>query len=290
MAYNENLDATVAPHDSNEPDEASRLELEIAEGEATAKNDYKSSFLRFALAGGTIAAMGLGSSLFGYQLFKADDPLGKFLRNGVFGSAGIIYGTFTFLYGIVLAKSRFASKEADLAVLRTRLRILRRFSVDEANEGYGSYFDSLVRINVENLAAYYTLVKAQTDKSFLVSLGVGVIGFVLIVTGLMFGVVETKRSEILSYMSTGSGIITEFIAGVFFYLYNKAVGQMKGYHDSLLVVQNILLSFKLVGDTKDEGEKTKMMGQMLGYLVGSRVGISSGKQDESDPKRTSTIP
>ena len=42
---------------------------------------------------------------------------------------------------------------------------------------------------------------------------------------------------------------------------------MKEYHDSLLSVQNILLSFKLVEDTKDENEKAKMVGQMISYLV-----------------------
>jgi hypothetical protein len=42
---------------------------------------------------------------------------------------------------------------------------------------------------------------------------------------------------------------------------------MKEYHDSLLTVQNVLLAFKIVGDTKDENEKTKMVGQLLAYLV-----------------------
>ena len=42
---------------------------------------------------------------------------------------------------------------------------------------------------------------------------------------------------------------------------------MKEYHDSLLTVQNILLSFKLAEDTHDEGEKTKIVSQMLAYLI-----------------------
>jgi hypothetical protein len=43
---------------------------------------------------------------------------------------------------------------------------------------------------------------------------------------------------------------------------------MKEYHDSLLAVQNILLSFKLVGDTTDLKDKTRMIEVMLQYLVG----------------------
>ncbi len=42
------------------------------------------------------------------------------------------------------------------------------------------YFDKLVKINVENLAAYYTLVKVHTSQSFRVSLMVGIIGFLLL--------------------------------------------------------------------------------------------------------------
>jgi Cyanobacterial TRADD-N associated 2-Transmembrane domain len=47
-----------------------------------------------------------------------------------------------------------------------------------------------------------------------------------------------------SYISTGAGVVTEFIAAVFFYLYNRTVRQMKEYHDSLLSVQNILCPSK----------------------------------------------
>ena len=43
---------------------------------------------------------------------------------------------------------------------------------------------------------------------------------------------------------------------------------MKDYHDSLLEVQNILLAFKIVGDTEQETEKAKMVSEMLKYLVG----------------------
>jgi hypothetical protein len=50
-------------------------------------------------------------------------------------------------------------------------------------ESTNSYFDSLVQINVENLASYYALVKIQTEKSFLVSIISGVIGFALITEG-----------------------------------------------------------------------------------------------------------
>jgi hypothetical protein len=74
----------------------------------------------------------------------------------------------------------------------------------------------------------------------------------------------------ISYVSAGAGIITEFIAGVFFYLYNRTVIQLKEYHDSLIHVQNILLSFKIVGDTKDDTQRNAMMELMMKCLIATR--------------------
>lgn len=127
------------------------------------------------------------------------------------------------------------------------------------------YFDSLVKINIENLAAYYSLVKVHTSQSFKISLISSTIGFGLIVAGLIVGYRQDDKT--IGYMASGSGILIEFISGILFYLYNKTVRQLKDYHDSLIGVQNILLSFKLIESTSDEKVKAEMVGKMLEYLV-----------------------
>lgn len=76
----------------------------------------------------------------------------------------------------------------------------------------------------------------------------------------------------MTALSGIAGVATEFISAVFFYLYSKTVRQMKEYHDSLLAVQNVLLSFKLVGDTTDPRDKAKMVEMLLQYLVGRDSG------------------
>jgi hypothetical protein len=97
----------------------------------------------------------------------------------------------------------------------------------------------------------------------------GLAEFLLIAAGLSYGFFSNQESSV-TYIATASGVIVEFISGVFFYLYNRTVKQMKEYHDSLLDVQNILLSFKLVGDTKAKTAKALMVAQMLTFLVGGR--------------------
>jgi hypothetical protein len=128
------------------------------------------------------------------------------------------------------------------------------------------YFDKLVKINVDNLAEYYALVKVHTSQSFRVSLIVGVIGFFLLIGGLALGF-QFKKYSMISYIAAGSGVIVEFISGVLFYLYNKTVIQLKDYHDSLINVQNVLLSFKLIEDTEDEKLKADMISKMIEFLV-----------------------
>lgn len=170
-------------------------------------------------------------------------------------------------------QGQILTHRTDIDIYNEKLRIASIF-LGNVQESSNSYFDSLVRINVDNLASYYALVKIHTNKSFLVSISAGVIGFILIGAGLIVGFYAPLSTHIIAYITSAAGILTEIISSVFFYLYNRTVQQMKGYHDSLLVVQNILLSFKLVEDTKDEVEKAKMVTQMLEYLV-SKQGAGS---------------
>ena len=109
-----------------------------------------------------------------------------------------------------------------------------------------SFFKELVGLNLKNLDAYYDLTKDHTQKSFLVSISSGIVGFILIIWGLYIGFEDKNNLDnYLAYLSAASGIIMEFIASIFFYLYNKTVRELKGYHNSLLDVQNVLLSFNI---------------------------------------------
>ncbi|CAI2766334.1 TRADD-N-associated membrane domain-containing protein [Flavobacterium collinsii] len=159
-------------------------------------------------------------------------------------------------FGTDVSKSKF-----EVEKFGTIKRIYLGFPDNDKPE----YFDSLVKINVENLAAYYSLVKTHTSLSFKVSLLISIIGFILIISGLVIGF--RYDDKIIGYIASGTGIVTEFISSVLFYLYNKTVRQLKEYHDSLINVQNILLSFKLIENTSDEKSKAEMVTKMLEYLV-----------------------
>jgi hypothetical protein len=156
---------------------------------------------------------------------------------------------------------------SEVEKLEKTRRLYYSFLNLKTDEGY---FDQLVNINIENLSDYYSLVKIHTAQSFRLSLVVSVAGFFIIAAGLVAGFLNESMRNI-SYLSAGSGVIVEFIAGVMFYLYSKTVRQLKAYHDSLIDVQNILLSFKLIEGINDEKERSAMTQQLMELLAGRRM-------------------
>jgi len=204
-----------------------------------------------------------------------------FIFAGILGLATLIF----FGQRIISAYASLTSLKADKDLWSIKKRFTRQFA---ANFEKPSYLDSLVRINVENLAAFYALVKGHTDKSHKVALRVCAFGFFLMLVGLAVGFINISSPPIGSYIATASGVITEIIAGAFFSAYNRNSRQIKGYYDSLLTEQNILLSFKFIENTQDENEKAKIVGQMLAYLM-DKQGLYSSDGNEHASHRPATI-
>jgi hypothetical protein len=272
----QNVGETIEPVDSwrARPQTLERgIAMEIEEKKASIYGRNKKSLVYLAFSGAAFLA-GLAGVLYAnvFTVAPVKTPGGGFvwspdrLYQGLGSSAIVLSLGFA---AVLLAWRAWhnASARSDIEVLTARQGVLARFPMQASENTGTAYFDQLVTINVDNLGAYYAQVKAQTYNSFMVSLIVGVIGFLFILGGLLVGMLGTTSSETLPYLSVASGVMTEFIGAVFFYLYSKTVRQMKEYHDSLLAVQNVLLSFKLVGEIKNDDTKASMMGQMLEYLM-----------------------
>jgi hypothetical protein len=179
-------------------------------------------------------------------------------------------GILTIASGLIFAISFSDTKKQKLI---TDINILEnqksRLNQNTHSNNSNIYFDNLVSINLRNLEEYYDLVKNSNKKSFYAALIMCVFGVLLISSGLVASYFITEFKGI-SYIASASGILIEVISGLMFYLYNRTILQLKGYHDSLLDVQNILLSFKLIEDIKDETRRSEAMKQMLEYLVRKR--------------------
>lgn len=185
-------------------------------------------------------------------------------------SAWVYLGVVLLLFSLLFLAVSFSKEkinELERQIDAEKKKLSRLSGDGKGTQSKTEYFDSLVKININNLEAYYTLVKNSNSKSFWVSICVASIGIIFITLGLFMGYVYKNEYRDIAYISSAAGVFIEIVTALLFYLYNKTVIQLKEYHSSLLDVQNVLLSFKLIGDVNDEKVKIDLMKEMLSFLV-----------------------
>lgn len=83
-----------------------------------------------------------------------------------------------------------------------------------------NFVTNLVKINFKYIDKYYLQTQVQAEKSFLLSAISAMIGFAIIVVGIVLMFFDRASS---AYVATGAGTISQFISAVFFYLYNRTI-------------------------------------------------------------------
>lgn len=150
-----------------------------------------------------------------------------------------------------------------------------RKSIDTlGDENQINFFNKLVSINFKHIDKYFTETSNQANKAFFSTVGVSMIGFLIIAFGVILLLLGKDNS---GYMSVASGTIVEVISALFFKLYNNTVSKMSEYHQKLLLIQNIGLSLK-ISESLPETEKvltqTKLIESLTTnineYLVGKK--------------------
>lgn len=116
-------------------------------------------------------------------------------------------------------------------------------------------YQNLIKISYKYLDEYYLQTRQQAQKGFFVTVCVAITGAIIVAIGIIamfFG----KTTP--AYVTTASGVVTEFIAAVFFYLYNKTIASMSDYHNKLVLSQNVSIALKITESmSKEQGEKVK---------------------------------
>lgn len=175
----------------------------------------------FAIAGGVIPPFVL-----------SDDDWKLF----VYGVIVFSIVMFVFLPGVALRETKTREQ-----VLMGELALLGAESLQATIDE--DFFTNLVKINFKYIDKYYLQTQIQAQNSFNISLGCALLSFLIIVIGIILMYFDKTTS---AYIATGSGILSEFIAAVFFYLYNKTVLKMGEYHQKLVLTQNVSLALKIV--------------------------------------------
>lgn len=133
---------------------------------------------------------------------------------------------------------------------------LIKFGIEDAKEDVDNdIYKNLIKISYKYLDEYYLQTRQQAQKGFIVTVSVSIMGAIIIAIGIgamFFG----KTTP--AYVTTASGVITEFIASVFFYLYNKTISSMSDYHNKLVLSQNVSIALKIAESISGESaEKVK---------------------------------
>jgi hypothetical protein len=212
-------------------------------------------WLGAVLAGGIL--FGAIGGLFTYNSLSKNPDLYHALQESR-AALGAFIGAALYGYSIDFVRwsifSRLRRVEYDLVMLGTEEL---KDNIEE------NFFTKLVQINFKYLDQYYLQTQEQADKSFRLSSFASISGMLVIVCGICFMYFDKINP---AYVTTAAGLISEFIAAVFFYLYNKTILKMSQYHQKLVITQNISLALKITDEMQPE-QKAKSFDILIDRLT-----------------------
>lgn len=175
----------------------------------------------------------------------------QLVRQIPYALLGAVVGPF--MYGYFIGLSRMS---ASRKLREIELKLIK-LGAEELQENIEmNFFTKLVQINFKYLDQYYLQTQEQADKSFRLASSASIVGLIIIVVGIIMMFFDKTEP---AYVTTSAGVISEFIAAVFFYLYNRTILKMSQYHQKLVITQNISLALKISedmeGDSKVEIQK-----------------------------------
>ncbi|TKJ38514.1 hypothetical protein CEE37_12155 [candidate division LCP-89 bacterium B3_LCP] len=162
--------------------------------------------------------------------------------------------------------------------------MLKAFSkvVDKASKEKKTYADKLesatgneifkyiLLINIAALEGYIAQTRIQAQQSFSLSRIMAIVGFFLLAIAIGISIFSTFSGNVnlnAVYLSSIAGMLTEFIAGVFFYLYNKALQQINLFHDKLVTMQQVSMSFLATSMVTDEAKRDQAKMELANKLI-----------------------
>lgn len=131
-------------------------------------------------------------------------------------------------------------------------------------------FKYILLIHLSALEGYISQTRIQAQQSFNLSRITAIIGFIMIATAIsisIFTIYSGKGNLNASYISYVAGIFTEFIAGVFFYLYNKTLQQLNLFHNKLVNMQQTSMSFLVASMVSDDSKRDQAKVELANALI-----------------------
>ncbi|MEG0236561.1 TRADD-N-associated membrane domain-containing protein [Cetobacterium sp.] len=148
--------------------------------------------------------------------------------------------------------------------IKTKEKIVEKINVEELiNDLDKDFNNNMIKINIYQLNAYNDQTKSQANKSFKIASRTSIIGFILLCIGLVSVFLGKNKP---GYLTTGVGLLIEFLSGIIFYLYNKTIVKMGEYHKKIVLTQNIALALKATDDF-EANKKMEVRGKIVDEIL-----------------------
>lgn len=133
--------------------------------------------------------------------------------------------------------------------------------------------------NVAELREYYVINKQQARNSFSAALFISILGFFLFASGIILSYTSTANANVIPYTTIG-GAVVEIIAGLFFWLYSKAIKQINIFHTSLQSTEKFLTAIQLV-DKVSEDKRDDTYKEIITKIISFNFTINKEQQNAS---------
>jgi len=155
-----------------------------------------------------------------------------------------------------------ASRIADFFAKRVEISTKEKKTYSEKLESAtgDDIFKYILLINISALEGYVAQTRIQAQQSFQLSKIIAIVGFIILSVAIVLSIFLTMTGNDnlkAAYLGGIAGVITEFTAGIFFYLYNKTLQQINLFHDKLVSMQQISMSYMAANLIQNEEKKDK---------------------------------
>lgn len=123
-----------------------------------------------------------------------------------------------------------------------------------------------IQLSLNQLNEYYTINKGQAKSSFGFSIFAIVIGLLTILVGIWLYYFKIREIQV-TYLTSISGVILEFIGGAYFFMYKKSLGQVNFFFGQLIKIQDTMLAINLAKNNSDNDKKSALEEKIIVSLL-----------------------
>jgi len=142
-------------------------------------------------------------------------------------------------------------------------------SAHKITETASSKIRAIVSAQIETLSVYHNLIINNARRSFQSAFISAIVGILFLVVAVLFVLLDQSRDA--SVISSISGALVEVVAGINFYLYNKASKQLAEFQIRLETIQRYVLA-DAICDTLDNEYQQRARSMLVLSITGEKVG------------------